>query len=99
MSISKPKFTLFRILFLVTLFGLTTTTSSQAQCPPKCPVIGTIQPKAALQITEPLSATLLEHSTIEIPYTVTLSPGVGETTPTINLVVCGADLIPGECDV
>ena len=73
---------------------------SRAQkCPPNCPF--EVLPKTTLEITtSAVNATLLEHSPLEIPYKVTLEPGVGGALPVIDLVVCGADSLEGgTCDV
>lgn len=89
------------LLVIVATVGVSSAVPSRAQCPPKCGPLGTVIPPVTLQITEPApSAPLLEHSLLEIPYTVTLAPGVGGAAPVIDMVVCGADALDGgPCDI
>ena len=58
-----------------------------------------VNPRVRLQISPPAQSTrLVEHTTLELPYAVTVLPGVGGARPAVDLVVC-ADEQPGMCDV
>lgn len=89
-----------RSAFLAVIaFGFTNSCAPGPHMVP--PVVTQILPRATIEIGSPQADDgLVEHAAATIPYTLNLLPGVGGSTPTVDLVVCQRDR-PGapKCDI